>query len=71
MTEKMGRDDHEPAPVPARIVHYDANDYYGALEQHYQQNPNDRGNIFIVLLPKGGKFKLENTSRHFSKSIGK
>jgi hypothetical protein len=50
--------DPEFETVEARLIYYTSNDYQKAIDDHYRDHPDDEGAIFILLMPKGGKFKL-------------
>jgi hypothetical protein len=52
------RDEHEAAPLPAILIRYQGDDWQGALDLFYAQNPGSLGQVAVVLLPKGGRFEL-------------
>jgi hypothetical protein len=53
-------DEFEFEPTPAILLRYEG-DWNQALNDYYQRHPEQRGRINLILLPVGGRFKLDRS----------
>jgi hypothetical protein len=53
-------DEHEPEPKPAVLLFYEGDQWDAAVKKFYKKNPNTRGKISLILMPKNGQFTLRN-----------